>query len=306
MPAFQHINRRIRSVENTKKITKAMELVSAAKMRKAIAKVLATRQYSALAWEMLIDLASRTNPEYHPLLHKRPVKKVGMLLITSNRGLCGSFNQNVVRAAADYIKWHQDQDVEVAADLVLLGKKGKSIMFHHGHTIVAEFKKLDVTARMSEILPMARMLIEEYRRGVYDKIVVAYTDYITSLRQVPRVRQILPITEKDEYLGSVGVEPQEVEEALAEEKEFEFDFLYEPSVNQVLHYLLPRLIEMQVYQAVLESDASEQSARMIAMRNATEAAGDMIADLEMAYHHARQESITAELADISGGRLAME
>lgn len=297
--SFREIKRRIRSIQNTKKITKAMELVSAAKMRKAVEQVLATRDYANLAWQMLIDLSQKVNPKHHALLQAREVKKIGLILISSNRGLCGAFNQNLVRLASEYIISQRQDNIVIEA--VTLGKKGRSLT-RQGISLVADFDKLDVTTSVKDVLPMASMMIDEYTKGTYDKVVVIYTDYISSLKQVPRLKQILPIVEADHYLGKVEIDKKENNKVILAD----YDFIYEPTPAVVLDYLLPRLMEMQIYQAVLESDASEHSARMMSMRNATEAAGDMIDNLTLVYNQARQSAITAELADISGGRLALE
>jgi len=296
---FREIKRRISSIQNTKKITKAMELVSAVKMRKAVEQVLSTRDYANMAWRMLLDLSQKVDRKYHALLQSREVTKIGLIIITSNRGLCGAFNQNLLRLANEYIDSQKKENIPIEA--VILGKKGRSLA-HQGVNLVADFDKVDVTTSIKDVLPMARMMIDEYIKGTYDKVVIIYTDYISSLKQVPRLKQILPIVEADRYLGQVETNKQENKEPTPEN----YDFIYEPTPALVLDYLLPRLIEMQVYQAVLESDASEHSARMMSMRNATEAAGEMIEGLTLVYNQARQSAITAELADISGGRLALE
>ncbi|MBU1131327.1 ATP synthase F1 subunit gamma [Patescibacteria group bacterium] len=307
--ATRDIKRRIKSVGNTKKVTKAMEMVAAAKMRKATAHVLATRSYATLAWDLVRNLASRTDSKYHPLLETREkIKKIGMVLITSNRGLCGGFNNQIISRVAKFIK-QQKEEVDIEADLVIMGKKGREVMFKRGHTIIAEFVKLDITSAIEEIRPLSLMIINDYLAGKYDKVMIAYTDFISTLVQKPRILELLPIATltEDKYLGQVGTGA-----TLAEEKNkifkqaIQFEYLFEPSPDEVLSELLPRLIEMQIYQAILESDASEHSARMVAMRNASDAASEMIADLTLMFNKARQASITAELADISGGRLAME
>jgi F-type H+-transporting ATPase subunit gamma len=288
-------------------MTKAMELVSAAKMRKAISRVLTSRNYANLAWEMIQNLSDKTDSKYHKLLEKKEqIKNVGLILVSSNRGLCGVFNNQIINAAAHYIREHKKQIVDLEAEIVLMGKKGRDIMFRHGQTVVAEFSKLDVSTRLEEILPLARMLINDYIADKYDRIVIAYTDFVSPLKQVPRIKQLLPITrERDIMLGAVG-EQEHLKQETGLVKESDFEYLFEPDPNEVLFELLPRLIEMQVYQAVLESDASEHSARLVAMRNATDAAGDLISDLTLAYNQARQAAITQEIAEISTTKIAME
>lgn len=308
MAITKDIKRRIKSIISTKKVTKAMEMVSAAKMRKAVSNVLASRSYSVLAWELVKNLAARTNSKYHPLLKKRKIiKKIGLVLVTSNRGLCGGFNSQIIQKTLQYIR-NQRSEKQAEVELVVLGKKGRDFMIKHNQSLIAEFEKLDITTNIAEIRPITKLLIEDYIAGKFDKVVFAYTDFISTLIQKPRILEILPIIqegEQDGYLGKVRQENNLRPEA---EKKLLANFIYkfEPSPDKVLSELLPRLLEMQIYQAILESDAAEHSARMVAMRNAADAATDMISDLTLAFNKVRQSSITAELADISGGRIAME
>ncbi len=315
MAQTRDIKRRIKSIGNTKKVTKAMEMVAAAKMRKAVSNVLATRSYSTLAWDLVRNLAAKTESKYHPLLQRKSeVKKIGLVLVTSNRGLCGGFNTQIIQRTAAYIK-NQKEISQAEVELVVIGKNGGNFMAKRGMNIVADFEKLDILTEITEIRPMAKLLIEDFISGKYGRVVFAYTDFISTLVQKPRVLELLPIVSEreDEDLGTVEVRNAKSEKRKAEPEtrnadglEMNFEYLFEPSPDEVLSELLPRLIEMQIYQAILESDASEHSARMVAMRNATDAASDMIDDLTLMFNKARQASITSELADISGGRLAME
>ncbi len=287
-----------------------MEMVSAAKMRKAVANVLATRTYANLGWQMLQELVKRTEPAQHLLLRKpEKVKYVGLVIVTSNRGLCGGFNHQLTNRANLYIQKHRGQEVELEADLVAVGKRGRDIMFRHGHAIVAEFTKADITTRIDEVTPIAKLLIDDYLKGRYDRIVMAYTDFISPVVQKPRIKQLLPIEiEADIDLGQARLPDIKPDQSAQKEPAYfyNYEYLFEPSPDQVLEDLLPRLLEVQIYQALLESDASEHSARMLAMRNASDAAQDMISSLTLTYNQARQQSITAELADITGGRVAVE
>ncbi|MFA5134399.1 MAG: ATP synthase F1 subunit gamma [Patescibacteria group bacterium] len=298
----REIKRRIKSVANTKKITKAMELVAAAKMRKAVDAVLATRSYSDTAWNIVRDLSARTDPAFHPLLRKREgaIKKIGLILVASNRGLCGSFNRDIIDAVAAYMRHHKREHVDVTAEVLLMGTRGKDIMFRHGHSVVAEFTKVDVATRVSEVTPLSQMVIADYLAEKYDKVAIAYTDYFSAISQKPRIKQLLPIGREDTELGYVA---RSAEDAAGGK---DFEFLFEPSPDAVLDQMLERLIELQVYQALLESNASEHSARMLAMRNASDAAGDMIDDLTLTFNQARQQAITSELADISAGSAAIK
>ncbi len=308
------IKRRIKSISNTKKITKAMEMISAVKMRRAVANVLATRNYSTLAWEMLTEISRTTNVSHHPLLSSRPVKRIGMILITSNRGLAGGFSSRLLQEAHKYIVENKSAEVDPEIDVLLTGKHGRKIYQKFGHEVVAEFDKVDLTTRVEEVLPMAQMAVGDYMSGKYDRIVVAYTDFVSAVNQVPRIKQILPFTQKDPLLGSVN---DAAEVAMVEDDATSFSqqaadssedshFLFEPGTHEVLNTLLPRLVEMQIYQAILESDASEHSARMVAMRSASDAASDMIKELQNSFNKARQAAITQEISEIVGGAAALE
>lgn len=313
------IIRRIKSVSSTKKITRAMEMVAAAKMRKAIEGVLRTRTYANLSWETVLNLAGALNGNSggdgpHSLLTKREkIERVGIILITSNRGLCGGFNTAIINKAHQSVKKHH----QVEADFILLGKKGKAVSRYFGYNIVADFPKEDLSTGMSEVTPIAKIIINDYLSGKYDKVMVAYTDFMSAAKQVPRVKQLLPVDTKadDEYLGIIGEGSKisttkdfikEKKEKHLKDEPFTYEYTFEPSPKEVLDAMIPRLIEVQLYQAVLESNASEHSARMNAMHQATEAAKDMVNELTLFYNKARQASITAEIAEISAGANALK
>ncbi len=317
------IKRRIKSITSTKKITKAMEMISAVKMRRAVMSALSTRNYSGLAWEIVNDISKKTTIALHPLLAQRPVKKIGMIVITSNRGLAGGFTSRLMAEAHRYIKT-TGVEVGTEIDIILSGKHGRKSIHKLGQTVVAEFDKIDLTTRIEEILPMVQLATQEFISGKYDRIVVAYTDFVSAIQQVPRVKQILPLEKNpDQMLGAIGQEslvPTMVDDGnAAKEEKVDLDeysrnehqteeshYLFEPGAKQVLDQLLPRLVEMQMYQAILESDASEHSARMMAMRSASDAAKDMIKDLSQTFNKARQAAITQEISEIVGGAAALE
>ncbi len=309
MAASRDILRRLRSVKNTKKITKAMELVASAKMRKVAQAVLASRPYTDHAWELLLNLAKRTDPSKHALLQDRPaVKTIGLVVITSNRGLVGALNSNLVNAAVKAAR-ELTGSTRAEVKVILLGTKGRTMVTQYRFTAAAEFTKQEIASNVREIRPIAKMVIDDFRSGTYDKIVVAYMDYISMLIQKPRVKQILPLSAAGFMSGVTGLatsfeRAQIVNEEALEAKHFEY--LFEPNPDTVLEEILPRLVEMQLYRAVLEANASEQAARMMAMRNATDAAGDLIDDLTLSYNQARQAGITQDLAEISAGRAALE
>lgn len=286
MAKTKEIQRRIKSISSTKKITKAMEMVSAAKMRKATEAVLKTRTYANLSWEIILNL-SKNSQELHPLLAPRDeVKKVAILVITSNRSLCGGFNTAVLNKVRESIQKHQ-----IDTEIILLGKKGWALK----HNIVAEFPKADVAFSNSETSTVAKMLVADYLSGKYDKIMVAYTDFKSAAKQIPRLKQLLPV-DINSLDNNLGMVPETVDVT---------EYLFESSTFEVLDRMIPKLIAVQVFQALLESNASEHSARMTAMHQATEAAADMTAELVLYYNKSRQAAITSEIAEISAGANAL-
>jgi F-type H+-transporting ATPase subunit gamma len=330
MASTKEIKNRIKSIGNTKKITKAMEMVSAAKMRKTIEAVLKTRSYANLSWMTVLNIAGSVNAGkfLHPLLARREeIKKEAVVLITSNRGLCSSFNSAVIAKAVNSVKKHHTDEkkltehlvekVERPVDFILLGKKGLSVKSRYNHNIAAEFVKEDVAYSAKEVSAIAKMIIADFLSGKYDKVMVAYTDFVSPVKQIPRVKQILPIDleAQDHHLGIVGQDPKigaDAEFIKAKEEKYLHDakheayvFTYEPSAEEVLNAILPRLIEVQLFQALLESNASEHSARMAAMHKATDAAKDLVAELTLYFNKARQAAITREISEISAGVSAM-
>ncbi|MCD4705230.1 ATP synthase F1 subunit gamma, partial [bacterium] len=322
MAQIKEIKGRIKSVGNTKKITKAMEMVSAAKMRKSTAAVLKTRTYANLSWLTVLNIARSKNTEKHPLLTQRDkIENICVILMTANKGLCGSLNTNLVKKSHESTK--RDISNPAHAKFILLGKKGSRV-HKLGHDIIAEFEKLDSVSGIDEIRPMVKIILDDYLKGKYDKVYVAYTDFVNIVTQIPRYKQIIPIDlKKDEYLGVVGEDTRlKTDKKYIHEKEnkylkadtekdpllknAKFNYIYEPNAEEVLEEMIPRLIEVQLFQALLESNASEHSARMNAMHNATIAADDLIDELTLFYNKARQSSITSEIAEISAGANALQ
>ena len=288
MPSTREIRRRIRSVKNIAKVTKAMETVAASKMRKAQQQVLATRPYAEKSLEVLTFLARlrRSNAAEQPLLQQRPVKKVGVLLITGDRGLAGAYNNNIIRKTAMQVReWEASSDVQV--NLVTVGRKGRDWMLRHGPPLRAEFTGLSDRPSSNDVAPVASILIEDFVDGEFDAVYMAYTSFHSTLQQEPVIKQLLPII------------PAQPTTPLAA------DYMFEPDPQAVLSEVLRGLTELQILQAVYDAIASEQSARMVAMRSATDAANDLIGDLTLSYNKARQEAITKELLDIVGGSSAL-
>ncbi len=292
------INRRIKSVVNTKKITKAMELVSASKMRKAVAAVLASRPYAQMAWSLAGRL-ERRGEEAHPLTAKRPeVKRTLAFLLTSDRGLCGGFNAQVLRVASDFVKSRPEGSVDFAS----IGRRAEAWVRRRKLPLKASFEGLMAGAAppATKVRPLARLAKDGFLKTDYDEVVVIYTDFVSSILQKPRVKPLLPLR-RDADLGEVQGHRQEI----APNAKMAGEYAFEPDPGSVLDALLPRIAEAQLYQAVLESLASEHSARMLAMKNATDAAADMIDDLRLTFNQGRQAAITQEIAEISAGRAAL-
>lgn len=314
----KEIRRRIKSVNNTGKITRAMEMVSAAKMRKSVERVLQIRAYAHAAWSVLTNLARSFEQYKYGLLEVREVKRVLIVAITSNRGLCGSFNAQIIKKIREEITYPEKLKInrvgtksirssvaneDLTIDFITVGRKGESLVRKLGREIVASFPDLTYLPGIEQVRPLSKIVIDDYLAKKYDKVVIAYTDYISTVAQQPKIRQILPISKVD-------LEKQIAEmDNLAKEfglKKPRMEYKVEPSPEEVLTHIFPRLIEMQLYHAILESNASKESARMVAMKNATDAAKEMSADLTLAYNQVRQMKITQEIAEISAGRAALE
>ncbi|MFC1608993.1 ATP synthase F1 subunit gamma [Patescibacteria group bacterium] len=318
MSSTKEIRRRIGSIKNTGKITRAMEMVSAAKMRKSVDSVLKVREYAHSAWSVLTNLSRTFDRHDHKLLETREVKSVLMVAITSNRGLCGSFNSQTFRKIKAEIENPENLKInkvgdkridspvsneDLKIDFVTVGRKGDAIIKKLGKEIIASFADLTYLPTVEDVRPLAKLVTDEYLAGNYDKVVVVYTDYISTISQKTKIRQLLPISKTD-------LEKQISDmDGLAKNgpaKEPKFEYKVEPNPSEVLDNILPRLLEMQIFHAIVESNASKESARMIAMRNATEAAGEMADDLTFVYNQIRQSKITQEIAEISAGRAALE
>ncbi len=289
--SLKEIRRRIKSVKNIRQITKAMELVSAAKMRKAQSAATASRPYAVLSAELLKDLAARTGELDQPIVNQLifgtgiSSEKNLVILITSNRGLAGAFNTNVVNKAISLIKEYDGNNNKF--DFITIGKKGTDWAKRLGLSVVAAFAAKDKTVTSIDAKPVAKIAMDDFLQSKYEKVFIVYPDFISTLVQKPRILQLLP------FSAEPGGETME-------------DTLFEPSPGEVLQSLVVRSIEFAVFQSMLETAASEHSARMVAMRNANESAGELIEDLTLSGNQARQAGITRELSEISAAKLAME
>jgi len=314
------IKRRIKSVSSTRKITKAMEMVAAAKMRKAVQAAVDTRIYAGLAWNLLVNLSQQDIKM--PLLEVRSVKRLLVILITSNRGLCGSFNSNIIKKTAkqlaDPVNISRqrikgkitESSHELMVDVIGVGKKGALFAKKMGYNLISSFTDMSDTPTINDSLALSRIAIAEYENKKYDKVVIAYTDFQSSINQAPKLRQVLPVSQIDleKMMSELGPEPGPAgARSIHDKPTLELnDYLFEPNRAEVLKIILPRLVETQIYQSLLESAASEHSARMLAMRNASDAATDMIDELNLNYNKARQASITQEISEIVGGVAALK
>lgn len=283
MANIRLIKRRIRGVQSTAKITRAMEMIATSKMRRAQEAGIAGRPYDQKIRQVIAALAAVSGEAPHPLLRRRPVKKIAIIHITPDRGLCGGLNANLNRKTGSFIL-----EQESPASLVCVGQKGIDFMRRYRRDIRAEFSHLHDRPALYDVLPIAQVVIDDYTSGMVDMVYLVYARFVSTMAQTPVLEQLLP------------VQPAPVP------KMENVEYIFEPTPQSVLGALLPRFVEMQVYHAVLESIASEQSARMVAMRNATENAHDLVQHLTLVYNKARQESITTELLDITGATAALQ
>lgn len=296
MSGTKEIKRRIKSVKSTKKITKAMELVAASKMKRAISQTLASRLYSSYSWELLTSLSERLENTTNKFFIDNKQTKSLLVLITSNRGLCGGYNSQVIKKIIPILKSSKEETF----DIVTVGKKGDNAMRRTGQNVIASFVEIPENIALKDILPLSNFLINEFSDGKYGKVYIAYTDFISALTQKPKVRKLLPIS-KEEIREVLH---ENFDESNGENKNVpknEVPYLVEGEKDKVLDILMEKLVRMQIYQMILESNASEQSSRMIAMKNASEAAGEMIDDLTLVFNKARQSGITREISEISAG-----
>ena len=287
MASGKEIRTQIKSVKNTQKITRAMEMVAASKMRRAQDRMAATRPYADNIRRVIGHLA-QANPEYkHPFMIEREVKRVGMIIISTDRGLCGGLNTNMFKAGLGKMKELRDAGIEV--QMSTIGTKGLGFFRRVGGNIVTEVSHLGDAPRLEDVIGSVKVMLDAYTNGEIDQLYVVYNEFVNTMTQKPQVEQLLPIA------------------AEQNEKELEhhWDYIYEPDAKDVLDGLLMRYVESLVYQGVVENIACEMAARMVAMKAATDNAGDMIGGLELAYNKARQAAITQELSEIVSGASAV-
>lgn len=292
MPGMKEVRAKIKSVQNTRKITKAMEMVAASKMRKAQERMRAARPYAEKVRAITSNL-SQANPEYsHPFLVARsPVRSVGLILITTDKGLCGGLNTNILRAVTQNIKDWQTQGVAVQG--CAIGNKGLQYLNRLGINVASQLVQMGDKPHLDKLVGPVKVLLDAYERGEIDAVYLAYSRFINTMKQQPSVEQLVPLTAKAMSTSE------------AERKQYGWDYIYEPDAKPVIDALLIRYIEALVYQAVTENMACEQSARMVAMKSASDNAKTVISELQLVYNKSRQAAITKELSEIVGGAAAV-
>jgi F-type H+-transporting ATPase subunit gamma len=286
LPAFRDIVRRIDSIKNTQKITKAMQVVAATRLRRAQAAVQATRPYAEKMVEVLQTTGERATEYKHPFLVRREGKRAVMILVTTDKGLCGAINVNNIRAATRYMNEHYTEGQRY----VTLGRKGRDFLQRYHRDVIAEVSGIADRPTQADVLPAVTVALEEYTKGNADAVLLCYSKWVSTMKQEATVRVLIPAEIPKREGGGAGPRA---------------DYIYEPDPESVLDGLLPRYVETQVFQAVLENKASEYSAKMIAMQNATKAAGDLIDALTLFANKVRQAGITTELMEIVSGAEAM-
>lgn len=285
MPSVQALRRRIRSVQGTVKICRAMEMVATAKMRRTQQRALAGRPYAEKIRQVISDLAiePRIKGKIPPLLEKREVKKIALVHIGTDRGLCGGLNTNLNRIVGEFIL-----EQKVPVTVIAVGRKARTFARISKLDVRAEFVGLGDRATMQDTMPISRVVIDDYSSGYVDQVYLAYPRFVSTMVQRPTIESLLPVEPAKLPPGQIA------------------EYIYEPDPLSVLNELLPRFVEMEIYHAILELIASEQSARMVAMRNASDNAEELIKSLTLSLNKARQEMITKEICDISGGAEALK
>ncbi len=296
------IRRRIKSVGNTKKITKAMELVSAAKMRKAVAAAQAGKPYADAARRAVAEIATATDPAAHALFRAGSGSRDLVIVFASDRGLCGASNGKLLGELGRFLNGRN-------ADLATAGKKAQQWAVKRGNNLVASWPAFSNNPSINDLQPIAQLAVKDFLAGKYRSVHLAYNDFKSALTQTPVVRQLLPLHEKIQPLKNtdqlVHQQNNDFEDDYQKPEQHESRYLFEPSATAVLNTVLPRLVEALIWQAALEAAASEHSSRMLAMRAATDNAVEMIADLTLVYNQARQSGITSEIAEIAAGAAAI-
>jgi len=286
MASGKEIRTQISSIKSTQKITSAMEMVAASKMRKAQDRMEVGKPYAQRIRSVVGHIANAT-PEYkHMYMQEREVKRVGFIIVSTDRGLCGGLNTNMFKAAMNSMKGFADQSIEI--DLCLVGAKAAAFFNSYGGNVVAAVRDLGEDPSVGDLIGSVKVMLDAYSNGKIDKLFLVGNEFVNTMTQNPTVQQLLPLLADED-----------------KSMKHHWDYLYEPDAQELLDGLLTRYIESQVYQAVVENGACEQAARMLAMKSATDNAGDLIDDLQLVYNKARQAAITQELSEIVSGAAAI-
>lgn len=293
MASAREMRLRIRSVKNISQVTRALETVSASKVRKAIGAVTATRSYATKAWQVLKHVAEQPGRNtLHPLLAERTsVNNTLVVVITGDRGLAGAYNSNVIRFVASRFDHNP-----VPVKFIAVGRKGRDLLFRRRKNVIADFSNLPAAPTFADVSAIGRLAVDDFLKGEVDEVFLVYTDFVSMARQMTTVKKLLPL----ELVGE-GLVVDFAQQHSGPTAAYE----YEPDMNEILDEIIPRFTALQVYQAVLESQASEHAARMIAMRNATDNAKELVGALQLAYNKVRQQTITNDILDIVGGAEAL-
>jgi F-type H+-transporting ATPase subunit gamma len=288
MAGPKEIRTKIASIKNTQKITRAMEMVAASKMRRTQERMRASRPYATKIYNVVRHIARATSEYRHPFMLSRDIKRIGVIVVTTDRGLCGGLNANLLRETLRVIRQWQTDGKEV--DLCVIGRKGQAFFRRVGGRVTAAVDQLGDRPGVKDLIGVTKVMIDAYYQGEIDALHVVYNEFVSTMSQKPTVKQLLPLPLAEEDSTTLG---------------HHWDYIYEPDAKELLDALFERYIELQVYQSVVENIACEQAAKMIAMKSATDNAGELIKQFQLAYNKARQAAITQELAEIAGGAEAL-
>lgn len=307
MKSTREIKHRMRSIGNTQQITRAMEAVSATKMRRSQEFALAARPYAEHALRLLGEVSERTMRKLHPLLEKREGENICLIIITSDKGLCGGYNSAVLRKVQEFIN-----NLKFNVDIVVVGKKARDYFKFRKYKLAGEFIGFGDFVKMDETLPVSERILNDWQEKKYSQVVCAYTNFISTLKQEAAIRMILPITKKgiEEIVAAItperGKYAEQTRDSRLKTYSFSYQYLFEPSREKVLDELLPLLVKIKIHHMILEANASEHSARMVAMKNASENAEEILGELTLFYNKARQAAITKEITEVTAGHEALE
>ncbi len=288
MAGAKEIRSKIASIKNTQKITRAMEMVAASKMRKTQEKMRASKPYATKIYDVVKHIARATSEYRHPFMDVRSINRIGLIVVTSDRGLCGGLNANLLRESLRRMGDWQREGKEIS--LAIVGRKGQAFFKRFGGQVLASVEQLGDKPQIKDLIGVVKVMLDAFYKGEIDALHIVHNEFINTMTQKPLMKQLLPLPKSTEDSAILG---------------HHWDYIYEPDAKELLDALLERYIELQVYQGVVENIACEQAAKMIAMKSATDNAGSLIKEFQLAYNKARQAAITQELAEIVGGADAL-